>query len=219
LNKILSTRTNVIFLTAILVTGTIVLSVLSFITINVQAVPNYGKEDNNKCIDVNLNLPGLDFNSNPPTEEEDIVGLASLAHDGEGNNGPSNGFKSFDKVDFTCINANDNSVRGGIDRDKEEPEPSIEPSPEPETCEECFLQNLDGIDIAAILPINLGGGGQTFDTREELCNFIKILRTEQDKIFMYNQLAGIMLNTPTIDDEEAEAVLDCLERLGLVILP
>lgn len=74
--------------------------------------------------------PGLDFSPTFPSNgddnngEEDLVANAFGGNNGQ-NNGGNNGFKSFEKdgVIAVCINANDNSVRGGIDRG-EEPEPT-----------------------------------------------------------------------------------------------
>lgn len=246
--KVSLKKISTVFLATVLVVGTIFSLFPSLIIGITQAEPGYGMDNNYeqsygndnykskdnsailkkiKCNNININNNGINVNQhsqdgitpeglpalvnkNDFTEDEDENAWHRNLSGETGMNG------GVDKNVITTICTNDNINQVVPETTTK---PPTQPPTEPETCEECFLQNLDGIDIVGILPINVGGGGQTFDTREELCNFLKILRTEQDKIFMYNLLAGIMINTPTIDDEEAEAVLDCLERLGLVILP
>ena len=141
-------KANAIFLATVLVAWTIALISPSFMT-GAEAYPynnndndhedkfkykpSFGKSDGKssssasfKCTNINLNFPGLDFSPTFPSNgddnngEEDLVANAFGGNNGQ-NNGGNNGFKSFEKdgVIAVCINANDNSVRGGIDRGEE----------------------------------------------------------------------------------------------------
>ena len=115
-------KANAIFLAIVLIAGTIALSFPSFMT-GAEAYPYNNNYDNdhkfkykpsfdkfgksssssyNKCINANLNFPGLDFSPSFGAEVASL-GVESLARDG-GNNGPgpnnggnngSNGFKIF----------------------------------------------------------------------------------------------------------------------------
>ena len=96
--------------------------------------PSFGKSNAqyNKCVNINLNFPGLDISLNPsPTDE---LGVSSLARDGpNGENNEPNGPNgiSFDRNSvFVCINNNDNSITGGANGEE----------PETTTCEVALQQ-------------------------------------------------------------------------------
>jgi hypothetical protein len=236
-NKIVSTKSiSSIFLGIVLVAGTIT-AIFPFIK-TAQAQPyyefnnygppeypdnryqkSYGKDDNRdkskdiksidinkiKCINTNININGNN------------AGNISLGNKGaaEGYSGAyssgSNGYsdKGYSKQDkgFECIiNNNNTNLVGGSNQT----EPLL-------TCEECFTENLNEEQLNNLtdvlsrsLVVNLEG------LCEQLSN---ATLTNQQKLFGLSAIfinAGITIET---DADTILRVLECLEELGLIIVP
>ena len=224
-NKIVSTKTNAIFLATLLVLGTIATISSSFI-VGAQADSYYDGMDsykksngkdvsvkNVKCNNVNVNVNGLDLNLTSVPFLSNLLASETHADEGErGSNsygsGGSYGDKSRSDGDFKfiCINNNNNTVVVG-----EEPIPE----PGPLTCEECFTsilnpEELDDLIQATTLP----------DSLPELCNeFIEGgLQTEQGRTFISEYLFTSGM-TALISVDKINAILDCLEEVYGVDFP
>src|SRR5215212_8145472 len=134
MDKIVSTtkKVNAIFFATLLVIGTFTLMSQSFSIDQVQAQSNLKMtNDRNqvsvnslKCNNINVNVNGLELDVLPQ-----FLADSSLAVEAAESNGYGSEINDFK---FICINNNNNTVAG-----VGEPVP-----PEPETCEECFTENI-----------------------------------------------------------------------------
>jgi len=131
LNRIVSIKINTLFLSAILIAGTIALSSPSFMA-GAQAQQDYGIENNYdkksngkdvsvksiKCNNVNVNVNGLELNGLPPflnnllaSDGQDGYGDASSYGSGSYGNVGQSGYDN-NSFKFVCINNNNNTVIG-----------------------------------------------------------------------------------------------------------
>ena len=139
-----STRISAVFLSAVLIAGTIAALFPSFM-IGAQADPYYGMDKDHKkvdkkisvsslkCNNINVNVNGLTLDVFPPSLAggEVLASAAEEANTGASSypgNGGSDGGAEFKNFKFVCINNNNNTV-------VQEP---IPPVPPVEGCEECF---------------------------------------------------------------------------------
>lgn len=245
MSKIVSTKTNAIFLAAILIAGTIAAISQSFI-IGAQAQEYYGMERDYKkldkkdvsvksikCNNVNVNVNGLELNVLPPS----LDSLLSSGDEGErgaasyGSGGQSgydnNSFK------FICINNNNNTVIGG----EEVPEiPEI-----PELCEECFGANsalqTELLDFLVEFEGRLGFSisttdgvreireafeiGPETDTIEQLCAQIEN-SAEELGVPLSDELIDFVFSAILAVDPEApnsgiDALIECLVEAGIIV--
>ena len=241
-----SKRTSTIFLAIVLVAGTITALSSSFMT-NAQAqsyygnnngyksqyqlsyrpeynelqYPPYGEDDREtskdskivninkiKCINNNININGVNSgdinigNKGGVTEEEGYLGANSYSGEGY-NNGHSKKDKGFDCV----INNNNTNINlvGGSNQT------------EPLTCEECFTENLSPGQLNNLT--NVLSNSDLKDL-EGLCELLSnSTLTNQQKLFILSAIfinAGIMIET---DADAILRVLQCLDELGLIIVP
>jgi len=145
-------------------------------------------------------LQGLD-NKNSAIDEE-TSWLAALNEESQGN-------INLDKnVVNVCINKNNNQITVG--------EP-IEQPPEPPTCEGCF-GDLSPEQIDDIFPIEFGGG-VAFQTLQALCETLDGDLTDQQRQDLYLVVSTGLIDAGSLSVEDINAVLDCLEGLGLIIAP
>ena len=226
-NKIVSSKTtSAIFLAIVLVTGTIAISFLSsssFITADAQVQPysdgidynNYKiSKDNSKSNTISINkIKCINDNLNINGRNAGDVNLGNKGQAGEGYLGANsysgegyyNGHGKKDKG-FDCIinnnNTNINLVGGGNQT-------------EPLTCEECFTENLSPEQLNNLtsllsrspLVVNLEG------LCEQLSN---ATLTNQQKLL---GLAIIFAQAGITDEDAFLRVLECLDELGLIIVP
>jgi hypothetical protein len=221
-NKIVTTKSNAIFLAAILVLGTITTISPSFMLGIAQAEPYYGGIDNYKkssgkdvsvknvkCNNINVNLNGLELNLTSVPFLSNL--LASEAHADEGERGANSygsdgsyGDKSRSDGDFKfiCINNNNNTVIVG----------NGTTTPEPLTCEECFTENI----IDELQLTNFTGTlvvYTEFGDLEGLCEFLSDPSfTNNEKIA---QLSLIFSRT-LIPTDVRLSILECLDERGII---
>ena len=184
------TRISAVFLSAVLIAGTIAAIFPSFM-IGAQADPYYGMDRDYKkvdkkisvsymkCNNINVNVNGLTLDVFPPFLAGGEI-AASAAEEANSDasfypgNGGSDGGAEFKNFKYICINNNNNTVVGA-----EEP---IPPPPDGVTCEECFSANAT---LANIIETQLNISGAisipTFPgvvippqvtTIEGLCDFL-----------------------------------------------
>ena len=177
------TKSNSLFLAAILFTGIILSSSLLFMTASAQAERDYRMDDYDKkssgkdvsvksikCNNVNVNVNGLELNVLPPSlstlltggEADDNAYSYGSGERSYGSGGQS-GYDNKNSFKFVCINNNNNTVIG-VD-DEETPTP-IEP-----TCEECFTEILTPEQISD-LEVLFAGGGVTIQIGPESVTFL-----------------------------------------------
>ena len=109
-----------------------------------------------KCNNINVNVNGLELDVFPP-----FLGGGDLAAEAAEGNNDANSFAAGNNGDgsqindfrFICINNNNNTVI-----EAEEPIPPVDP------CEDCFAQNLDPTDFAAVEDALAGGIDITIET-------------------------------------------------------
>jgi hypothetical protein len=216
--KLLIKRTSAIFLAIVLITGTIALSIPSFMIGTAQALPYYGQDNNYdkksdaknisvksiKCNNVNVNVNGLELNGLPPF----LTGLASEAQatDNEGQYGASSygsygsGEQSWydnNSFKFVCINNNNNTVVFVNETT----------TPEPLTCVECFESSFTRAEIIAL---ETGFGG----TLEQECdNAADVGVFESDVENRIEEILG------PIEEERFNNLVECLIEAGIVIFP
>ena len=163
MNRIVSIKINTLFLSAILIAGTIALSSPSFMA-GAQAQQDYGIENNYdkksngkdvsvksiKCNNVNVNVNGLELNGLPPflnnllaSDGQDGYGDASSYGSGSYGNVGQSGYDN-NSFKFVCINNNNNTVIG----EGEEPIPP-EPS-EPTTATLTVNKEVFGCDNSIV---------------------------------------------------------------------
>ena len=225
MNRIVSIKINTLFLSAILVLGTIATISPSFMVGTAQALPYYGMENDYKksngkdvsvksikCNNINVNVNGLELNL---TSVPFLSGLlASEAHEGErgaSSYGSGSGGSYDDKsrsdgdFKFVCINNNNNTVV------------VVEEPPVEDECEECFNTNttLAGIitDILEVPgPISLFpvfpdiSIGADVETIAQLCDFLEEQITEGN--IPQSGLIDIILRILEINPEISEGVLE-----------
>ena len=107
---------------------------------------------------------------------------------------------------FICINNNDNSGGAG----GETPVTSVPPEPPEVGCEDCFINNLDSIELPSLETILTS---TSFGNLEGFCIFLSdpaIL--EEDKRL---QLELLLLEA-NIDRTSQIDITDCLVGLGLI---
>ena len=226
-----STRISAVFLSAVLIAGTIAALFPSFM-IGAQADPYYGMDKDNKkvdkkqvsvsslkCNNINVNVNGLTLDVFPPflgggdiaaEAVEPSTDASSFA--GSGGNDKS----EFNDFRFICINNNNNTVVAA-----EEPVPPVPPIV-PENCDDCFLPTTeDGIIPPTLLTqlnnylannqITFGESTGIVGDVEGLCEVIVanegILEVQIETILN----AAIPGNPDVI-----EAIIECLEEVGLI---
>jgi len=227
LNKLKSTKISAVFLAAILVAGTIATISPSFMT-NAQAISEYGKDSYKSkdsssvfvkkinCNNINVNVNGLEITVLPPalsgllTDEAQAVdegqyGSSSYGS-GEGSSGGGQSGYDNNSFKFVCINNNNNTV---IAVNETTPQPQ-----QPKTCEECFTHNLS---LEQVNRVSAVLSNTNFTSLQVLCEFTLSNPTvsNENKLFL---ISNIFLRAG-IPDEDTMRVLECLDRLGLIILP
>ena len=221
MNKIVSTKnTNAIFLAIVLVTGTITLSIPSFM-VGAQAQEYYGMEKDYKksdkkdvtvksvkCNNVNVNVNGLELTVLPPTlanllssGDEGERGAASYGSNGYGNGGSYDNGQSGSDGDFkfVCINNNNNTVVSVN-------ETTPEPEPEPLTCEECFEEFLSPDEITTFEEL-FGSPLDRF--------WILFTNPENELVILEDDFRMAL---PGVDTEDIDNLIDCLENEGVVFI-
>ena len=142
-------------------------------------------------------LQGLD-NKNFAIDEE-TSWLAPLNEESQGN-------INLDKnVVNVCINKNNNQITVG------------EPVEQPPTCEGCF-GDLSQEQIDDIFPI-MFAGGVAFQTLQALCETLDGDLTDQQRQDLFLVISTGLIDAGSLSVEEINAILDCLEGLGLIIAP
>ena len=156
-----------------------------------------------KCNNINVNLNGfngievgtlptalngLATDEAQASEDEGEIGASSFGS-GSGSDGKWSGHGS----DSWCINNNDFAVVVG-----EEPVPPV-----PQTCVECYEEFLTQEQIDLLFPVS---------SIEEACDdSVGVITNE----VLFRQIVGAA-ETITGEDIDIEALIDCLERAGLV---
>jgi hypothetical protein len=213
-----STRISAVFLSAVLIAGTIAALFPSFM-IGAQADPYYGMDKDYKkvdkkisvsslkCNNINVNVNGLTLDVFPPSlgilgggdvaaeAADPTTDVASFAGSGGSDKSEFNNFK------FICINNNNNTVIAA-----EEPLPPVPPE---EECEDCFdeIPNLT-FPITVDLP-NLQ---IVIDDFEELCDLIfspPFSESAEQLLRLVEAIAPTGTPQETIDD----VVCNCLVPL------
>jgi len=176
---------------------------------NHQKKSSYGDIQKIKCVNSNINVNGVDITKIP----EDTTATAAANEGGtEGANTQNGNNGLADRINFErnlvniCVNYNQNDqIR-------------ISEEPEPQTCEQCFTRTLDEGQLEDLFPIS-PPRGQPIDTLEDLCNLLDGITTTEQKQLAYLTILFGLDNTPSITDEERDAVIDCLLDLGLIVQP
>jgi hypothetical protein len=220
LNKIVSIKINILFFSAILIAGTIALSLPSFMA-GVQAQQDYGGMDNSyenyygkdnykskdnsvfvkkiNCNNINANVNGLELDVLPPA-------LANLLQGDEGDSGASSygsGERSYgsggqsgydnNSFKFICINNNNNTVIADNDDDV------IDECPEAEGIEACFEQVLGEILFERFLmaledptgiTVEINGQEVTLRSFADICSALEGLTFAQLTIAIGDIIAG-----------------------------
>ncbi len=183
---------------------------------------SYGKDDRGdyaKCKQINVNINGVEFNikdlpgilgtdfatAAAAAAEDEGIETSSFGSSGSGSNGPS-GYDSDKGFVFICISNNDNRGAGSGGGGGEEPL----------TCEECFINNLNDIQLQN-LENTLEVSGLTLESFCEILSNPVISNeqksTELVQLFQDAQIPGDSL-VPIIDCLEALGVFDFLPRGG-----
>ena len=226
-----STRISAVFLSAVLVAGTIAALFPSFM-IGAQADPYYGMDKDHKkvdkkisvsslkCNNINVNVNGLTLDVFPPflggsdiaaAETTDpTTDAASFAGSGGHDKSEFNNFK------FICINNNNNTVI-------QEPQPPVPPVED--DCLLCFEQTSQELRDAINTFLNDTGAivitegvviPAEVDNFEELCEFLvanaPILLTEEE---IADLIAGFAAATGQ-SEEEIEDLVQCLIDAGII---
>jgi hypothetical protein len=221
LNKIVSTKSNAIFIAIVLVLGTLATISPSFM-VGAQAEPYYGMENNYKksngkdvsvksikCNNVNVNVNGLELNVLPPA----LANLLSSGDEGERGTASygSGGQSSYDNniFKFVCINNNNNTVVGVDDDDNGT-------IPEPLTCETCFTTILTEEDLNGLIADFAREG---IDSLQDICNFIDTnVQTLEGRTLISSTLFTSFRNAE-ISLALLEQLLVCLEQVYGVDFP
>ena len=218
-----TSKFNSVFLAVILVAGTIVAFSPSFMTADAQSESYYGMDKDRKsygkdvnvksikCNNVNVNINGLELNVLPPALSTLLTGgeaddNAYSYGSGERNYGSESSGSETD-FRFICINNNNNTVVG-VDNG------TTPIQPEPITCEECFTENLTVGQLNSLLSFL---AILNFENLEGLCEFLSDSTTSNANklVVLVSLLSGI----EGITEENFDSVVDCLEELGLIIVP
>jgi hypothetical protein len=226
LNKIVSIKFNTLFLSAILIAGTIALSSPLFMTnASAQSESYYGMDNNNyksqygqdkyktkdnvvvkkiNCNNVNVNVNGLELNGLPPflgnllaSDGQDGYGGASSYGSGSYGNVGQSGYDN-NSFKFVCINNNNNTVIEA----EEEPVPPIPPvneCPEAEEIEACFEEFLEQYPtLVAALESPEGLTAEINGEEVTLRSFADICLVLLESVTTYNEISPALF---TILDE------------------
>jgi hypothetical protein len=228
LNKLKSTaKINALFLTIVLIAGTITLMFPSSITASAQTEQYYGMDKDRKshgkdvsvksvkCNNINVNVNGLELNLTSVPFLSKL--LASEANEGErgagsyGSDGNYGGGQSGSDKDFKfiCINNNNNTVVGVNDDDNGT-------IPEPLTCETCFTTILTEEDLNGLIADFAREG---IDSLQDICNFIDTnVQTLEGRTLISSTLFTSFRNAE-ISLALLEQLLVCLEQVYGVDFP
>lgn len=242
MNKILSIKSNAIFLAVILVVGTIAAFSPSFMVGTVQAEPYYGMDKTYKkssgkdvsvksikCNNVNVNVNGLELNLTSVPLLGSLLTSEAQADEGERDTGPyGNGERDYvdqsisnKNFKFVCINNNNNTVIG-IDDEGETPIQT------PTGCTDCFLSTTEGgpipPELHEILELHLAGAPIIIEPNdvprivssiEGLCELIDA-NGGITEASIRNILIGAFI---TITDPVSviNEIVECLREKGLII--
>jgi hypothetical protein len=214
----LTQKINALFLSIVLIAGTIAATSPFFMVGNAQAEPYNGiDKDRNisvnslRCNNINVNVNGLELEVYPSflggngdiaaeATQEDSIGAASFADDG-GSNGDRSQINDFR---FICINNNNNTVIGG-----EEPVQPID------GCEECFTENI----IEEVQITNFTGTlviYTEFGDLEGLCEFLSDPTITNNEKIAELVLIFSRTNIPT---DIRLSILECLDEREIIVFP
>jgi len=217
MDKIVSTtkKVNAIFFATLLVIGTFTLMSQSFSIDQVQAQSNLKMtNDRNqvsvnslKCNNINVNVNGLELDVLPQFLADSSLAVeAAESNTDTSSFSAGNGYGSeINDFRFICINNNNNTVAG-----VGEPVP-----PEPETCEECFTENI----IDELQLTNFTGTlvvYTEFGDLEGLCEFLS------DPTFTNNEKIAqlsLIFNRTNIPTDVRLSILECLDERGIIVFP
>jgi hypothetical protein len=216
-NSIKTTKYSSIFLTAILVAGTITALFPSFMVGTAQAAPftdmdREKKEDKKsvsvsslKCNNINVNVNGLELDVFPPFLGGEVAAEAAEPNTDSssfaaGNNGDGSQINDFR---FICINNNNNTV---IEAEEEPipPVPPTPPTPPINSCEQCF-RDIISQQISTYLLV------AGFETLEEACDSLE--ESPISEVLFRGQLLDAQVSNTTID-----SLIACLENIGIVFV-
>ena len=175
---------------------------------NDQKKSSHGDIQKIKCVNSNINVNGIDITQIP----EDTTALSATNEGGAAADtaNTQNGNGLTDKINFEknlvniCVNVNDNE------------QVKVSTPEEEQTCEDCFSMLSDQEITQVIFFANNEFNVETIQSIEDLCNFLEtstLPKTELGtKMFIILESAGT-------DAQEIGFVLDCLEKLELIIDP
>jgi hypothetical protein len=152
-----------------------------------------------KCNNINVNLNGVDVDlglspGNGPVNGP--IAEAQALDDESSNSFVSNGEirQSDSGTDsrIVCINNNNNVVVG-------------EELPEPETCEDCFTENLTPDEIEILLEILQ----PQVSSLEQICNILLTGGAEE-------QIFRILITQTGASPDDVDALIECLEDVGVI---
>ena len=240
-----STRISAVFLSAVLVAGTIAALFPSFM-IGAQADPYYGMDKDYKkvdkkisvsslkCNNINVNVNGLTLDVFPPSLG--ILGGGDMAAEaadpttdvasfgGSGGNDKS----EFNNFKFICINNNNNTVIPAA----VPPVPPVPPIPPVDECLLCFEQTTQAVRDAIIAALEATGPliivpgvyevPADVITIEGLCEWLnenaplELAQTQIDDL-----ITSFINANPGLDREAVEALVQCFIDADLidVVLP
>ena len=149
-------------------------------------------------------LSGL-LTSEAQASDEGERGTGSYGSNGGSYGSRQSGSDNNNSFKFVCINNNNNTIVGVVDDDDDD---GVTPPPgPPTTCEECFEQFLTEDQLSSLLGTAL--------TLEQYCEAIEpggIL--EDDEAQVRADLAG----AGNIPETTIDAIIDCLQNLGLLLV-
>ena len=227
-----STRISAVFLSAVLVAGTIAALFPSFM-IGAQADPYYGMDKDHKkvdkkvsvsslkCNNINVNVNGLTLDVFPPFLGGNDIAAAETADPtteaasfaGSGGHDKS----EFNNFKFICINNNNNTVI----QQQQPPVPPIIP----ENCDDCFLPtNVGGPvppglltqlnNFLAANEVVIDGVSQNVGDVQGLCDAIVAaggISEAEIETILNDALTG-QAAPPVID-----RIIACLDQVGLIL--
>ena len=151
-------------------------------------------------------LSGL-LTSEAQASDEGERGTGSYGSNGGSYGSGQSGSDNNNSFKFVCINNNNNTIVGVVDDDDDDDDGVTPPPGPPTTCEECFEQFLTEDQLSAFLGTAL--------TLEQYCEAIEpggIL--EDDEAQVRADLAG----AGNIPETTIDAIIDCLQNLGLLLV-